>query len=115
MAQIIEKRFNVKIDNVQVDNYNKEQWNLALSTGVPFDVYGTGANFAKLADEGLIRPVPVEMIETYAPTITAALVAALGENWYEYSSYDGECWGIPTYSASWETPQIMGLRADWLR
>lgn len=115
MAKIVEKRFNVNISEVQVDSYNKEQWNLILSSNVPFDVYGNGADFAKLADEGLIRPVPVEMIETYAPTITAMLKESLGDNWYEYASYDGECWGIPTYAASWEAPNVMGLRADWLK
>jgi len=115
MMQIIEKRFNVNITNVPVDNYNKEQLNLMYSTATDYDISTLNSNFREMAELESIRPVDIEMIKTYAPTIVAQLEAALGEDWMAYCEYNGEYWGIPTITASWTTPQIMGLRTDWLK
>lgn len=115
MEQIIEKRFNVNITNVPVDTYNAEQKNLMYATATDYDISTLNSNFREMADLESIRPVDLDMIRTYAPTIVAQLEATLGETWYDYCEYDGEYWGIPTITASWTTPQIMGLRTDWLK
>lgn len=114
MQQIIEQRFNIEVTNVQVDNYNAEQVNLLLATGVEFDICTNARSFSEMAETGLIREVDPEMIRTYAPTITSFLEEELGDSWTEYCEYDGAYWGIPQITASWSSPNAMGIRTDWL-
>ncbi len=114
MQKIIEQRFNVKITNVPVDNYNREQVNLLLATGTEYDISTTPASFSERAETGLIRTVSQEMLETYAPTIVGLLKDAVGDSWVNYATYQGEMWGIPQITASWDTPQVLGVRTDWL-
>lgn len=114
LEQVIQQRFNVNITNLPVDNYNTEQMNLMYATATEFDINTLSTNFRSMADMEIIRPVDIEMLETYAPTIIGHLKDVLGDSWIDYCEYKGQYWGIPTITASWTTPQVMGLRTDWL-
>lgn len=80
-----------------------------------YDISTLNSNFRTQADMEAIRPIDLDMIRTYAPTLVSHLEAVLGDAWTEYCEYNGQYWGVPTITASWTTPQVMGLRTDWLK
>ena len=114
MQQVIEKRFNVKINNVLVDNYVKEQFNIMLASGADYDIMTTAQSFSTMAEQGTIRSIDKAMVEEYAPTIVSLLEEAAGDSWASYATVDGKLYGIPQVTASWDTPIVMGIRTDWL-
>lgn len=115
MEQLVEQRFNITVTNVKVDYTNKEQVSLLQSLGTHYDVCTYAYNFAELAEQGIIREVDPELIRTYAPTITKYLEETAGEDWVKLCEYDGKYWGIPNITPSNGTPNVMGIRTDWLK
>ena len=111
----LEDRFNINIENVPVDNYNSEQVNVMLASGLEYDICTMPKVIADLYELGLLRSLPEEYISTYLPAQYDELVAMLGDGWSRYASFDGEIYGIPVISEAWTAPLMMGIRTDWLK
>ena len=97
--------YNLKIANVPVDVYNADQYNLLLATGVEFDVW-TYANKTvdQAYDTGLIRELPIEMIQTYGPEFIN-IFEETSSTWTSLSTVDGKTiMVLPMYSASFGLP-----------
>jgi putative aldouronate transport system substrate-binding protein len=116
VLKLIEEKFNVKINVVEVDIHSQEQRNLFWATGNPPDYGEMNADAAtkfKLVDQGLLREIPEGYLEKYMPELM--------ENTYEYiskdmvksqTSYNGKQYILPRVGGS--TPYIMAVRQDWL-
>jgi len=114
IKKTLEEKFNIKITNVQVDNYNQEQLNVLLASGVEFDISTHQMSFAQLHELGLIRSIPEEYLSKYLPFFYNSLKNALGDDWKLYGSIDGEIYGIPMINEAWAAPMVLGVRTDWI-
>ncbi len=114
IEKTLEERFNININNVMADNYNSEQINVLLASGLEFDICTNNQDFAKIEDLGLIRSIPEEYITTYLPAQYSELVNKYGDNWRIYSSIDDKIYGIPVINEAHTAPISMGIRTDWL-
>jgi putative aldouronate transport system substrate-binding protein len=111
----LESTYNVKIDNVQVDWYNKEQINVFLASGDSADYMELGIEPSKALNSGIIRPISMEMLQQYAPNILKSLDDIAGRDvWSEHLTFDGKLYGIPTVSKTYLAPNTLALRKDWL-
>ncbi|MBA9026657.1 ABC transporter substrate-binding protein [Peribacillus huizhouensis] len=114
----LEEQFNVKIINTKVDTWNKDQVNLMVASGDLPDTFafnGEPKTAKELFDAGLIRTIPKEMLEKYAPRYMKMLEenppgldmnkSAGSDNEYLsliglYSHVDGLTW-TPTFRLDW--------------
>lgn len=112
----LEDRFNVEIENVKVDIYNLEQVNVYFASGESADVIMHNASrIDQMVDSGVIRDVPFEWLEQYAPAIVQALDGvAPTELWRDKGSYGGKFYAVPSLSKTWLTPRVLSLRKDWM-
>ncbi|WP_136604437.1 ABC transporter substrate-binding protein [Paenibacillus dokdonensis] len=72
----LEDKFNIKIDNVKVDTFNKDQVQLMIASGDLPDTFAfTAASMTAqdYLDNGLTRTIPKDMIQKYAPRYTKML------------------------------------------
>jgi putative aldouronate transport system substrate-binding protein len=115
----LEEQFNIKIQNTKVDTWNKDQVNLMVASGdLPgtFSFTGASAKPAKeLYDAGLVRTIPKDMLEKYAPRYMKMIsenppgqklnIAPGTEDEYMqltglYPHVDGVVWA-PTFRLDW--------------
>lgn len=109
-----EEKYKIKITNIPVDAYNKDQMALQLATGVDFDVWTWATKDVIQAEAtGLVRSIPDGYLEEYAPTFVSTL-DGIFENWKTMASVDGEIYSIPLYSSTYLTPLTLSVRTDWL-
>ena len=114
IKRTLEKLFNVRITDAQVDTFNEEQLNLMKATGMDFDVATMPVEFVEWAELGLLRPISAEDVKTYMPNLYQPLIEAVGEDWVNYATVSGQLYGIPVISQSYTNPITMGVRTDWL-
>ncbi len=116
IEKIIEERYNIDIENVKVDTYNKEQVNIYFASGDEADViYYVGTSLQQMVDSGVIRSVPFEWMEQYAPSIVKSLNKNVPQElWLKQVSIDDQFYAIPTLSTTWLTPRVMVMRKDWM-
>lgn len=72
----LEEKFNIKINNVKVDTWNKDQVQLMIASGDLPDTFSfTAASMTSkdFYDNGLTRTIPKEMLEKYAPRYSKML------------------------------------------
>ena len=111
----LEKLFNLEIENVKVDVYNKEQLNVYLASGEKPDFMYMGYDPEALYNSGLIRDIPFELLEQYAPVIVESLNEQMPrEEWAQFHTFDGKLYGIPEFSITRKTPVALGIRKDWM-
>ena len=109
----MERRYNIRITNIPVDNYNAEQGNLLIATGVQCDVWLATTGIAA-AQNGLLRPLPMELMTRFAPNIVRILNNESRE-WTKTGSVDGVLYGFPSLSFDQTSPYGLVVRTDWLR
>ncbi len=68
---------------------------------------------ANLVDQGILRPVTLDMIKENMPEYYA-MCTALDPDFFTYGMVDGEIYAVPRYSAT-SAPLVGTIRADWLR
>ncbi|GAA0365862.1 extracellular solute-binding protein [Alkalibacterium iburiense] len=72
----LEEEFNVNIENTHVDTWDSNEQSIMIASGDLPDTFAfTGNDMTpnELYNNGLIRPIPREMIEEYAPLYTEML------------------------------------------
>jgi putative aldouronate transport system substrate-binding protein len=113
----VEEKYNVNITNVMVDQYNNDQVNVLLATGVDFDVWTQAKPDIKTVfDTGLIRELPAEMISKYAPAVMKIIDDASPDgSWKAVSSVNGVNYGVPTVARDFNTPISAAVRDDWMK
>lgn len=114
IKKTLEDRFNISIEDVNVDVHNKEQYNVLIASSVEFDINTNRTNFVTFNDLGLIRSIPENFLSEYLPVQYDELVDMFGDNWKIYASIDKEIYGIPVISEAWTAPVILGVRNDWI-
>ena len=114
----LERRYNIRITNVPIGQYNTTQANLFLASGYVFDVYiGMTARWTgdlrHRVNTGTIRPIPLEYMTRFAPGMVSML-ANESSNWALLGSVDGVFYGPPLMGEP-SLPLGLALRTDWLR
>lgn len=72
----LEEKYNIKITNVKVDTYNKDQIQLMIASGDMPDTFAFTSNTLtaqEYFDNGLTRTIPKEMLKKYAPRYSKML------------------------------------------
>ncbi len=69
---------------------------------------------ASLNDQGIIAPIPMELIREHMPRYYA-MCTADDPMFFDYAKIDGEVMAIPRYSATDPVPLGAAIRADWLK
>ncbi|CAN5421845.1 hypothetical protein BH11ARM2_BH11ARM2_31770 [soil metagenome] len=113
----IEERFNVALKPIFLDEgAYKNRLPLMLAGGNVPDVNWDGdpLQLRRNIREGYVTAIPYEVIRRYAPTYVRNLDRIGKEAWL-YSRFEGENYGIPTFSANgvFSFPGVW--RMDWLR
>ena len=116
IQKILEEKYDIRIENVQVDIYNAEQVSVQLATGVEFDIHTFNApDVNSFLDTGLIRELPEEYVRSYAPTLYKILNEATPDGfWKRITSVDGTLYGIPWYGIYNTFPLALTVRSDWM-
>jgi putative aldouronate transport system substrate-binding protein len=115
LQQEFEKKYNIRIKNVPVDTYNREQLSLLYATGLEYDVRTFGGLDVKEAYEnGLIRPLPESLVTTYAPAFVEYF-DSIYPKWRAVSTINGALYALPFITSSGSTPLGLSLRTDWLQ
>lgn len=116
LLKLIEEKFNVKINVVEVDIHSQEQRNLFWATGNAPDYGEMNANAAdkfKLVDQGLLREIPDGWLEKYMPDWMANTYQYMDKEMVKKQiSYNGKQYIVPKVGST--TPYIMAMRKDWL-
>lgn len=110
----LEELYNVEIENVKVDTYNQEQVNVYLASGDPADFYYLSNPPELMYNSGMIRDIPIDLLETYAPAILDSLDQVERDIWSEHVTFDGKLYGIPAFSATTLVALSLGVRKDWM-
>jgi|GEM_PF-2093814 len=114
----LEKQLNISIKPVKVDRANRQQVELMYASGETpdFGWQGPGSNTPQgLLEQGVIRSIPREMIETYAPSY-AKLLSDYPQGWKMYESPDNpnEQMGLSAYAENPSIGFVAFYRLDWL-
>ena len=106
--------FNVKVDIKRAES-DDERAVLFASGDIPDYINNTNNLnvVAGLVDQGIIRPITLEMIQENMPEYYEMCIAQ-DPNFFTYGIVDGEIYAVPRYSAT-SAPLAGTIRADWLR
>ena len=122
VKRIMEEKYNVKINFVEVDNTNNLQnWNLYWASGeIPHFV---NTNFGRdsyqlLIDQGIVRDFPAAWLDTYMPDWMRNIYASIDRDTVLKQigfgeSANGKAYVIP-YTGGDSYPATMVIRKDWL-
>lgn len=114
---IYEEKHNVDMEVVYVDfdNYN-EDIGLKLAAGEIPDFFPASSweQFRQFYDQGIIAPIPVEVIERYAPNLYAEYTEYDPEYFARYGVIDGTLYGIPVNEPGADRRHVSVYRGDWL-
>lgn len=109
--------FNVEFNVWDIDHTQATELiaNRIIGGEIPdkFSVYQY-ANFRKYAEEGIIAEIPMEMLETYAPHLLAAIERSVPEA-LDYCKIDGKLYGLPVFSFGSVARAPVAWRMDWLK
>jgi len=113
----INERYNITLIPWQVDATNAEQTNLKLATGEIFDFGQIYKGRTDMLDQGLIRPVPMKMIEDAAPTY-AQLIRDGGDYVWNASVWPDSDTDLARLTGYTSTTRgfcwTNGFRLDWM-
>ena len=121
--QLLEERFNIKMDIEEVYIDDPEEYNLYWATGHSPDVaFNRNMDVTTFARQGLIRSFPIEWLEEYMPNYMNAIYDYMGVGDRELGKarteaqicVDGECYVVPQDSMTNHIGMIMCMRQDWL-
>ncbi|WP_135549727.1 DUF3502 domain-containing protein [Paenibacillus cymbidii] len=112
----IEEKFNVKINQVVMDIFNKEQVNLYFADGKTADYIAVNPVEGRmLMDQGLLREIPEDKLRKLMPnwmkTIEGMLDPAIVKT---TMMYKGKIYSVPQFNYASTQPWVMGIRKDWL-
>lgn len=117
----LEEKFNVKINNVKIDTWNKSESSLLVASNDLPDTFSfTGASRTPndYYNDGVTRTIPREMIEKYAPNYAKMLDTVdggLGWKLNQSPENPDEYTGLVSYAGNTEGLLWSGtLRLDWL-
>ncbi|WP_135552248.1 type 2 periplasmic-binding domain-containing protein [Paenibacillus cymbidii] len=116
VQQMIEKKFNVKLENKKVDLSNNEQSNLMIASGELPEIAFLYQDPFKLYSDGMTRTVPKALIEKYAPNYAALLNAeATGWKINKAPGKDNEYVALTgSVDAQKDVPWLQLYRLDWM-
>ena len=64
----LEEKWNVRITPLSITHMEQEAWDLYFASGETADyISNPGGRYNMLIDQALVRPIPYEWLETYAP------------------------------------------------
>lgn len=108
---------NIDLRPVKADFASPEEMNLLFAAGeIPHHILASQNNFLRYQDEGLLRPIPLDMVKRHAPTYwrdyAEGTVAGI---WFDFPSWDAEgetLWALPNGGV--EIKHQVVARSDWL-
>ncbi|WP_029192513.1 extracellular solute-binding protein [Paenibacillus harenae] len=114
----LEKKFNVKINNVHLERVTwKEQITVLLASGdIPdiFPIDATETDMVLWADQGIIASIDPAEIKAHMPKFTAALNSVDSGAW-SVGQYNGKNWGIPKVWPGGLDGFMPGYNEAWLK
>lgn len=111
--QAFEEMFGVDVQIVRAGS-DEEQTVLFASGEVPdFILAGSVSRLADLVDQGIVRPVTLEMIEENMPGYYA-MCTSYDPGFFDKGIVDNEIYAVPRYNATGEAAIGAAIRSDWL-
>lgn len=109
----IQEMYNTEFDyiNIERSKYN-EMLGLKISTGEIPDVFmldGNMLQYAKFQSQGVLRDIPLDMLEEYAPTYYEQI-----KKYNQYLLIEGKLYGLSGEKYSNQFPLNAIWRKDWL-
>ena len=116
MQQLIEERFNVKIEIANISSADNEKLPLWFAEGNTADYVSVKLAFGQsLVDQGLLRSYPKEWLWEHAPEWTDRMEAMFGDRLEREMTYKGEAWALPYNNwAEVESSYLPLVRKDWM-
>jgi putative aldouronate transport system substrate-binding protein len=112
IVKILEEKFNVDFDMWDLS----EGLPIRIAAGEIPDVFHVGTGeYRKYANDGIIAPVPWEVVQQYAPNLFTAYKTSLSDRDLRQSEIDGVNYGLDVLDA--ETGgfrQLIVYRGDWI-
>lgn len=114
----LEEKWNVKITPLNITHMEQEAWDLYFASGDTADyISNPGARYNMLIDQALVRPIPYEWLETYAPHWMEKTYEMVGseELTRQMLTYtDGNVYCMPYIAYTAAFPFGSYIRTDWL-
>ena len=116
MQQLIEERFNVKIEIANISSADNEKLPLWFAEGNTADYVSVKLAFGQsLVDQGLLRSYPKEWLWEHAPEWADRMEAMFGDRLEREMTYKGEAWALPYNNwAEVESSYLPLVRKDWM-
>ncbi len=117
VQKIVEERFNVDFDVVEMDIFEPEQFNLYFAQGGEADVICTAnTGITELIDQGILREISMDDLYDKMPTWMNKIEELVGdaELVKTLSQYNGKNYCIPyTHGPAMESGTMI-VRKDWM-
>ena len=114
----LEEKWNVKITPLSITHMEMEAWDLYFATGETADyISNPGGRYNMLIDQQLVRSIPYEWLETYAPNWMSKVYEMVGseELTRQMLTYtDGNVYCMPYIAYTAAFPACAYIRTDWL-
>ncbi|NOV03838.1 ABC transporter substrate-binding protein [Paenibacillus planticolens] len=114
LVKLVQDKFNVKFNFWFIDaNKWDDNLNVKLGAGEMPDVLKVRSqqNLLNYINQGILAPIPRDLIDKYAPTYAKYLDQSYSETW-DYVKSDGKIYGIPATIKGY--PTVVVWRKDWL-
>ncbi|WP_248929805.1 extracellular solute-binding protein [Paenibacillus hamazuiensis] len=115
IGKMVQERFNATFNVWYIDPKSwDDNLNVKLGSGVMPDIMKipNKQNIAKYVKQGILAPIPREMLEKYAPQYTKYID---DKKIWDQVTYDGKIYAIPTTNPDGEYPTAVVWREDWLK
>ena len=117
VQKIVEERFNVDFDVIEMDIFEPEEFNLYFAQGGEADVICTAnTGITELIDQGILREISINDLYEKMPTWMAKIEELVGdaELVKTLSQYNGKNYCIPyTHGPAMESGTMI-VRKDWM-
>ena len=116
--EYLEEKWNVTIIPQEISHVEMDAWDTFFASGNTCDLISNpGSRYNMLIDQGLVRPISLEMLYTYAPHWMEKVIEMVGskeqvEQMLTYDDGNVYCMPYIAYTASF--PQSAYIRTDWL-
>lgn len=116
MFQFYKDNFNVEFDvwDIEASQASELLANRIIGGEIPdkFEVANQSI-LQKYVEQGIVAEIPMEMLETYAPNVLAAIERDV-PGALEYCKIDGKLYALPNYSVNVARAPL-AWRMDWLK
>lgn len=118
MQKYLEEKWNVSFTFPGVSVAELEAWDLFFAAGNNADMIAhPGSRYDTLISQGVVRPISLDMLYTYAPDWMEKVIQMMGskevvETILTYS--DGNVYAMPMLSYTASVPFGSFIRTDWL-